>query len=559
MSARALSQWVVVLFLVLGAVGVSLRYNSRLRAKLALEDSLWRLTYDVTFQVDEPEAEVRLALPIDSTKVTRVSEEFTHPGLHGKQVSLVPSGTEELVVAARQRGQYRVTAEFELRLSPSGSGGAVRPPLVDLDGDTRARYTREEDTLPTKIPLVDRVLQGAAGESRSAEERLQCIFDFCSRDLDRAPEGTDNVLEALQSRSASTLGRARTMVTLCRAADMPARMVAGFELRQHDELKPHVWVEVFRGNTWVPFDPELGYARHMPMTFVAARTGGERIIHAPTASAEADQQVEASILLGRATSAPPAPRVSGLLSQYSMLRLGPPQEVLRSDFRRPSQVLDLTRLPVAMHDVLTLVLLLPFGALITSFFRNIVGLKTFGTFGPALLAMSFIYADWITGFVVLTIVLLAGYVGRSLVDRLQLLMVPRLSVLLTGIILFVIFGVSALDYLRLTPSPQAVLLPLVILTMLIERFYVAVEEDGATYSLGLMAGTFFVATCCYLLLRWENVGKTILIYPELHFFTLAMFVIFGRYAGYRITELWRFNDLAQAGGQRPTPPLGGAA
>ena len=29
----------------------------------------------------------------------------------------------------------------------------------------------------------------------------------------------------------------------------------------------------------------------------------------------------------------------------------------------------------------------------------------------------------------------------------------------------------------------------------------------------------------------------------MHFFTIAVFIVLGRYAGYRLTELWRFRDL----------------
>ena len=44
------------------------------------------------------------------------------------------------------------------------------------------------------------------------------------------------------------------------------------------------------------------------------------------------------------------------------------------------------RLPVQMHDVLEVILLLPLGGLVTAFVRTIVGLRTFGTFTPTLLA-----------------------------------------------------------------------------------------------------------------------------------------------------------------------------
>jgi hypothetical protein len=220
--------------------------------------------------------------------------------------------------------------------------------------------------------------------------------------------------------------------------------------------------------------------------------------------------------------------------------------ILRGDVRHPIQILDLTRLPVAMHTVLTILLLLPFAALITAFMRNVVGLQTFGTFSPALLAMSFIYADWRTGVLILLIVVIVGLFGREFLERLRLLMVPRLSIILTMVILCVVFVVSALYHILPEIRGDAVLLPMVILTMLIERFHVTMEEDGLMFTLQLAVGTIVVATLCYAVLNWESVGQFVLTYPESHFFTIAAFIVLGRYAGYRMTELWRFRDLVDS-------------
>jgi len=197
-----------------------------------------------------------------------------------------------------------------------------------------------------------------------------------------------------------------------------------------------------------------------------------------------------------------------------------------------------------MHKVMKILLLLPFAALITTFLRNVVGLGTFGTFSPALLAMSFIYADWKTGLAVVLIVLTVGLLARLALERLRLLTVPRLSIILTIVIMSVIFGLSVLHYMMPAISAQVVLLPMIILTMLIERFHVSAEEDGLVHTVKLAAGTMVVALLCYLTLGSQRIGDIVLTYPEVHFFTIASFISLGRYAGYRLTELWRFRDLA---------------
>ena len=116
---------------------------------------------------------------------------------------------------------------------------------------------------------------------------------------------------------------------------------------------------------------------------------------------------------------------------------------------------------------------------------------------------------------------------------------------LTLVVWCIIFSVSLLDYFHVIPSTKAVLLPMVILTMTVERFYLTTEEDGPRFAVQLMAGTAVVAACCYAILRWDEVGNLLLAFPELHLFTLAALILLGRYTGYRLTELWRFRDFLE--------------
>jgi len=235
--------------------------------------------------------------------------------------------------------------------------------------------------------------------------------------------------------------------------------------------------------------------------------------------------------------------VSDLTTHFTISPLPLKPGMLDLESRDPLQIINLERLPVQMHAVMMLLLLLPLGALLTSVLRTIVGIRTFGTFTPTLLALAFVYNDWKTGLVVFACVMVLGLTSRALLDRLKLLLVPRLSIILTLVVMCLVFAISVLDYFEYTPSAQAVLLPMVILTMTVERFYVTTEEDNAWFAMHLLGTTLAMAFCVYLVLCWRTVGEKLLAYPELHFFTVAALVLLGRYTGYRWTELWRFRDL----------------
>jgi transglutaminase-like putative cysteine protease len=529
MNSRTLSSIVALAFVVLGAIFIGLRYQALRKERIAVEDSRWELSYVVQFKatglVGQEVAQVSLALPFDTPyiEVRQYAPTIPNPNLK-REIRGPYKGTQNhyLELTTRQASEeaYIATANFVLRLSPRGDG--PRSTYVSLSPDAEQMFLQEEEgILPTSLAEVRQVAQMALNESETKLQQIQWIFDYCAA-IDSTPDASDAVRDAVINRTGTPQARARTMATLCRVLRMPARLVTGFIVRQGSGIQPHVWVEVFQKQEWLPFDPTNGYSFTLPMNYLPVRRGGDQIYAPPN-------------------------NVSDLSAKFSIKRLLPDQAILRREVKHPLQIFDLTRLPVPMHNVMSLLLLLPFGALITAVMRNVVGLQTFGTFAPALLAMSFIYANWETGVAILLIVVTIGLLGRWWLERLRLLMVPRLSIILTFVILCVVFSVSSFDFMGLTPSAQAVLLPMVILTILIERFHVTVEEDGLMFALKLTAGTLVVAALCYIVLGWEEVGAWVLRYPEVHFFTIAAFIMLGRYAGYRLTELWRFRDLVEPG------------
>jgi uncharacterized protein with transglutaminase domain/transglutaminase superfamily protein len=528
MNPRTLTSAAIVGFLLLGAVCCALRYQSIRRDEIARETTQWELTYSARFEptisTGHQESQVRLGIPFDTRhcQVVRGRESWivTNPNVHAKITRPYSNtGNRMLIFSTRKAASapYEATAKFVVRLSPRPD--TARGALETLS--SRDRFLRPESELPTTDPVIRQTAQLAPNDAQTEFERLQWIFEYCSEIDSNGKEPSDDAKMAIVTKHGSAKARARAMVTLCRALGFPSRLVAGFIVHQGADAQPHVWLEVFQNQQWEPFDPTHGYSLNMPMNYVPVRRDADQVF----STANVDH--------------------AKLAINCSIKRLQPDARLVHAELPHPTQVLNLQRLPFKMHKVMTILLLLPFAALITTFLRNVVGLGTFGTFSPALLAMSFIYADWRTGLAVLVMVMIVGLVARGALERLRLLTVPRLSIILTVVILCVVFGISLLHYWMPAISAEVVLLPMVILTMLIERFHVSAEEDGVMHTVQLAAGTLLVAILCYLILGWERVGQWVLTYPEAHFFTIAAFIGLGRYAGYRLTELWRFRDLVE--------------
>ncbi|MCC7085893.1 MAG: hypothetical protein IT427_12900 [Pirellulales bacterium] len=527
MNDRSLSTLTIFGFVILGTICLGLRSRSIERDEAAREDSTWELTCDAHFEAlnakGDQEIQVRFAVPFDTRHCRLLHEDsFTsNPNLNAKLLRPNPAtGNRMLSFSTRQAATapFDAHAKFVLRLSPRPNSS--QPNLESLG--SRDRFLRPELDLPTAEPSVRQIAQLLPADRQTDFDRLQWVFNYCSEiDSGGNAQPSDDAQIALTTKHGSAKAQARAMVTLCRVLGFPARLVTGFIIRQGANIQPHVWAEVFQNQEWVPFDPANGYSLNLPLNYVPVRRD--------------------------ATQAHSSQNVTGLTMRYSIKRLPPDTRLAQAEVHHPLQILSLTRLPLKMHNVMKILLLLPFAALITTIIRNVVGVGTFGTFSPALLAMSFIYADWKTGLAILLMVIMVGLIGRASLERLRLLTVPRLSIILTGVVLCVVFGVSTLHYMVPAISAEVVLLPMIILTNLIERFHVSADEDGIAYTVKLAVGTLFVALLCYLVLMADRVGNFVLTYPEAHFFTIAVFIMLGRYAGYRLTELWRFRDLVDSG------------
>lgn len=524
MNARRATLPTAIVLVIAAIYAVSLRATSRHGTQALPGDSFWRLTYSITFNATKPKASLEVAFPYDTTR-SRVSDrQVDAPDLSAERRRRRNDDSRQFELIAPKAGKHQAKIQFDIHLSPRAAWRSGEGP-AQLTAESRAEYLRTKKGIEVDDPVVTATLQRLQSGPASKVELVERLFEFCVAELGSGGHDAPSTAAlALKQGVASTLGRMRTMVALCRAAKIPARPVTGFVVKQDADARPHVWVEVLTNSHWEPYDPDNGFTRELPHNFLPVRRDGVSVVRCRDAT--------------------------DIQSKFSIQRVPPPPGAV-SENRRPIDILDLMRLPVEVHEVFSILLLMPLGALVTAIFRTIIGINTFGTFTPTLLALSFVYSDWRTGLLVFATVVVIGLGTRSLLDRLKLLLVPRLSVILTLVALTMVFEVSLLDYMHLTPSAQAVLLPMVILTMTIERFYLTSEEDSLRYAVQLLGTTLLVAVCCYLVLRWEAVGRLLLVYPELHLITIAVLILLGRYSGYRLSELVRFRDLVPTAGEKP--------
>jgi hypothetical protein len=507
-----------------GCAALGLRFASQRTRGLRTGESEWTLTYHATFHARKAGAEIHAAFPRD-THYNRVEG---NPAVVS-DMERVPNrlnlalARHEVVLRSSKTGVSECQLTFTILVSQRGSLAADNSEAA-LSAHDHSLYLGKEAGIPVSDSSVQTTLERLRDGQPGQEELINRIFNFCSKEI--APGGalaTEDGGDALRTSRSAPLGQVRAFAALCRASKLPTRIVTGFKIDSGSDVHPHYWAEVYVADHWAPFDLEDGFKWQLSEKFLPVRKNGADLI--------------------RLTNG------SDLAAKYSIARI--PSPAPNADYNtRWTEVLDLKALPANLQDPISIILLLPLGGLFTAFVRTIVGIRTFGTFTPTLLALAFVFTDRKSGLVVFFSVMVVGLLSRSMLDRLKLLLVPRLAIILTIVVMVMVLCISIMDHLsameniRWAPGSRTVLLPMVILTNLVERFYVATEEDSMRNSLRLLLTTMAMAFAIYLLLNFEYLKEKVLMYPELHFFTVVTLVLMGRYTGYRWTELVRFRDLA---------------
>lgn len=328
----------------------------------------------------------------------------------------------------------------------------------------------------------------------------------------------DENVQLLLSEVKTDKERVNLIREVLAGARIPSRTIHVLLLREgmrHGSLTP--WIQVHNEQEWLSFNPGNS-ERVMPKNSVIWQMGDN-----PIFNVDGGKNVKLDFSISRHTQEP--------------LRLA--EQRARKMGSRAMEF-SLFSLPVETQNVYRILLMVPLGAFLIVLLRNIIGIKTFGTFMPILIALAFRETDLVWGITLFTLIVALGLAIRFYLEYLQLLLVPRLaSVLIIVIILMTV--VTILSYkLGFEHGLSVALFPMVILAMTVERMSLVWEEHGAGEALQQGVGSLAVAALGYLVMSNDILNHLIFVFPEVLLLILALTLLLGRYTGYRLTELWRF-------------------
>jgi len=202
-------------------------------------------------------------------------------------------------------------------------------------------------------------------------------------------------------------------------------------------------------------------------------------------------------------------------------------------------------LPVEQQGIFKGLLLIPVAALVVVIMRLLVGIKTSGTFMPVLIALAFIQTTLLVGLLIFLILLGTGLWIRSYLSRLNLLLVARVATVIIMVILMMAALAVTSYKLGLDQVLKVTFFPTVIVAWTIERMSILWEEEGGHEVLIQGSGSLLVAVLAYLAMSNHLVEHLTFNFPELMLSLLGVILLLGKYTGYRLSELYRFRDMAR--------------
>jgi hypothetical protein len=277
---------------------------------------------------------------------------------------------------------------------------------------------------------------------------------------------------------------------------------------------------VWDGSDWLVFDPQTGH-QGLPAHFMIWWRGDEELTSISGGRISDEQiSVKRRVVSSLDLAAQRTAISDSLIGRISLLYL-----------------------PVQTQSVYEVLLLVPFGILVIVVLRNFIGLSSFGTFAPVLIALAFRETELVKGLMLFVLIVSLGLVFRFYLERLRLLLIPRLAAVVT-IVVLLMTGISLLSHrLGIETGLSVSLFPMVIISMVIERMSIVWEERGAATSIREGLGSLLMASLAFLVISIDLLAYWVTVFPEINLVVLGVIVALGRYTGFRLTELKRFHQL----------------
>ncbi|MDE1165602.1 MAG: inactive transglutaminase family protein [Pseudomonas sp.] len=469
-------------------------------------DDLWNIDAKVEFVANPKDpVKIQMFVPPLTRDYVSLNESFISNN-YGVSVNRIDGNRKVTWSARRATGNQTLYYRLVLTKRYSGEKTKIKGPIfrdsMTIDG-------------PEKI-AAEALLAPIRQHSADVET-------FVSETIKRVNNLADDNVKLLLAGDPSTAHKARIIDLLLSIAHVPMEKVHTIRLVADQPQMPELWLRSFNGSNWLYFNPDTG-EQGLPTDRLLWWTGDDNLI-----TVDGGKKAAVTFTLNN--------------SEMNAIRLAKlTDENTDADFLEYS----LYSLPLQTQQTFMIMVMIPIGVLVILILRNLIGLQTLGTFTPVLIALAFRETQLGFGIALFTIITALGLSLRSYLEHLKLQMLPRLSVVLTFVVVL-IAAISLFSHkLGLERGLSVALFPMVILTMTIERLSITWEERGGSNAIKVAIGTLFAASLAHLLMTVPQLVYFVFTFPAVLLVMVGFMLAMGRYRGYRLTELIRFKAFVKA-------------
>ena len=463
-------------------------------------DDLWNIDAKVEFVPNAKDpVKIQMFVPPLSRDYVSLNESFISNN-YGVAVNRVDGNRKVTWSARRAKGNQTLYYRLVLTKRYSAEKTKVKGPTF-------------RDSIAVEGP------EKLAAEALLAPIRQHSadVETFISEAIKRVNNLNDDNVKLLLAGDPSSSNKARIVELVLSIAHVPVEKVHTIRLVADQPQTPELWLRSFNGTDWLYFNPDTG-EQGLPTDRLLWWTGDENLI-----TVDGGKKANVTFSLNN--------------SEMNAIRLAK-----LTDENTDANFLDysLYGLPLQTQQTFMIMVMIPIGVLVILILRNLVGLQTLGTFTPVLIALAFRETQLGFGILLFTVITALGLSLRSYLEHLKLQMLPRLSVVLTFVVVL-IAAISLFSHkLGLERGLSVALFPMVILTMTIERLSITWEERGANHALKVAIGTLFAASLAHLIMTVPELVYFVFTFPAILLILVGFMLAMGRYRGYRLTELVRF-------------------
>lgn len=198
-------------------------------------------------------------------------------------------------------------------------------------------------------------------------------------------------------------------------------------------------------------------------------------------------------------------------------------------------------------QILEMMIFLPILATLVSVVRYILGFKTYGIYGPIILAIAFKFTGLGYGLVLTGVVVAATLLTYSILKRFRMHYITRIAINYVVLSVLVIGAIVAFDYTNIGFDNFHAINPLAIVSIaaLSDFFVKMYAKKSLTLTFRTLLETAVVSIIGWFLISSREISE--LMIDNLWVVPLLILVnlVLGQYKGLRLKDIFRFSSAAK--------------